>query len=122
MAARTAIASTRNVYAVSGVDQRGRIGDTSTIQALGWRPGCEVGLSLLPGAAAASVSRGGRDRIGAQGRLSLPVPVRRCLRLRPGDRVLLAADMDRELIIVYTDAALNAMTCWYAGSVGAVEA
>ena len=103
-------ARTSTCYALTGLDDRGRIGDTTALRALAWPPGTPVGFVMLPGVDAVLVRPGGRSRITADGRLRLPVPVRRLLNLQARDRVLLAADPQRQLLVVCTMAALDAMT------------
>jgi hypothetical protein len=99
-------------YAVTAIDDRGRLSDTSAVSVLGWLPGLCLGFSVLPGATGVVVERGGHAILNGRGRLLLPVPVRRALYLERGDRVLLAAHPDRDLLIAYTRNAIEAMTSW----------
>jgi hypothetical protein len=47
----------------------------------------------------------------------VPLAVRRVLRIEPGDRVLVAAHPDRDLIVAYTMPAVDAMTSLFLSSV-----
>jgi hypothetical protein len=99
-------------YAITAIDDRGRLSDTSATRVLGWWPGLCVGFFVLPGSIGVAVERGGQAALNGRGRLLLPVSVRRALHLEPGDRVLLAVHTDQDLLIAYTMTALEAMTSW----------
>ena len=105
--------NTATYYVISAVDDRGRLGDTTAAaMVLGWTAGMPVSFSVLPGGTGLVVTRGGSRTLTGRGRLLLPVAVRRVLHLEAGDRVLVAGHADRDLLIVYTMAALDAMTAW----------
>jgi hypothetical protein len=74
--------------------------------------GAAVTFSVLPCATGVAVTRGGHGTLTSRGRLLLPVAVRRVLHLEPGQRLLVAAHPDRDLLIAYTMTALDAMTAW----------
>jgi hypothetical protein len=97
-------------YVVTALDERGRLGDTSAVGLLGWRPGQSVAYSLLPDAAGIVVETGGPAALTGLRRLSIPLAIRRMLHLEPGDRMLVAAHPDRGLLVAYTMAALDTMT------------
>ena len=55
------------------------------------------------------VRRGGTHAITGQGHLHLPARIHRSLRLAAGQRLLIAAIPDHDLLIAYTMAAVDAM-------------
>jgi hypothetical protein len=75
-------------YALTKIDDRGRLADRSLIRALGWGPGHRVQLAVAEGAVLAVSSAEGRDAINGQGHLRLPAAVRRSCDLEPGDQVM----------------------------------
>ncbi|WP_243794969.1 AbrB/MazE/SpoVT family DNA-binding domain-containing protein [Saccharopolyspora gloriosae] len=98
------------VYRIAAVDERGRIAERAVIQALGWSAGQRVRFDLL--SATALVVRpetAGLFGLTRRGHIPLPVPVRRWCGVQAGDRVLLAASVQRGLLAVYTMAALESM-------------
>ncbi|MDW5325330.1 hypothetical protein [Plantactinospora sp. KLBMP9567] len=84
--------ATDTVYALSAVDKRGRIGDRSIVQVLGWAPGTRLDIRERAGIIMVRAALDGVHRIDSRGYLVLPLAVRRWCRLAAGDRVLLAAD------------------------------
>lgn len=95
---------------VTALDERGRLGDTSAVGLLGWKAGQPVAYSLLPDGAGLVVEPGGPSALTGLRRLSIPLAMRRVLHLEPGDRLLVAAHPDRDLLVAYTMAALDTMT------------
>ncbi|MGW0894305.1 hypothetical protein [Saccharopolyspora sp. NPDC002578] len=98
------------VYRIAAVDERGRIAERAVIQALGWSPGQRVRFDLL--SATALVVRpeaAGLFGLTRRGHIPLPVPVRRWCGVQAGDRVLLAASVQRGLLAIYTMSALESM-------------
>ena len=97
-------------YALTTLDNCGRLADRSLVRGLRWEPGHRIEITAVPQAAMIIVSGiGGSDAINGQGHLQLPVAVRRSCNLETGDRVLLAADRERGAVLAYTMAALDAM-------------
>jgi hypothetical protein len=94
-------------YAVSSIDVNGRLGDRSPLQTLGWGPGHPVAVSLVSDAIVVASQPRSRVTVTRQGHLRLPTSVRRACRLKPGDRLLLAAYPDRDLLVAYTASALD---------------
>jgi hypothetical protein len=103
-------------YALTKIDDRGRLADRSLIRVLRWEPGRLVQLTVVPeGAVLVASGAGGRHWINGQGHLRLPASVQRSCGLEPGDQVLLAAYCDREVVVAYTMAAVDAMVrIWHA--------
>ncbi|MFD8497873.1 AbrB/MazE/SpoVT family DNA-binding domain-containing protein [Amycolatopsis sp. NPDC059657] len=96
------------VYGLAAVDRRGRVADHAILRALGWTAGTRLditencGLLVIRSSAAH-----GMFSVTNQGHLRLPAPVRHYSGLVPGDRVLLAADPARDLLVVHPPAALD---------------
>ncbi|WP_297538054.1 AbrB/MazE/SpoVT family DNA-binding domain-containing protein [Amycolatopsis sp.] len=95
------------VYGLAAVDRRGRIADHAIVHALGWQPGTRLDIRETHGLLLIHADPRGVFSVTKQGHLRLPAPVRHRCCLVPGDRVLLAADPDRGLLIVHPPAALD---------------
>jgi hypothetical protein len=110
-------------YSLTKIDDRGRLADRSLIRALQWEPGHPIEVTVVPEAVVLVVSRGdGRRAINGQGHLRLPASVRHSCGLEPGDRVLLAGYRDRQIVVAYTMAALDAMILgWHSSTQGDVR-
>lgn len=100
-------------YTVTAIDVWGRLADRSPLLALDWQPGLSIAMSVTQGAVVVVSRRDGRHTITRQGHLRLPASVRHVCRLKAGDRLLLAACPDRDLLIAYSMSALNAMVFSY---------
>jgi hypothetical protein len=96
-------------YTVSTLDNRGRIADASVVRALDWAPGTRLHVREQGRLVVASLDEQGVFQISRTGHLLIPVAVRRWCGLRPGDRVLLAGDPDRHMIVVHPPEAIDAM-------------
>ncbi|MEV0133336.1 AbrB/MazE/SpoVT family DNA-binding domain-containing protein [Dactylosporangium sp. NPDC050688] len=57
----------------------------------------------------ASINDQGIFQLGSTGHLVIPAAVRRWCELRPGNRILLAGDPVRNVIVVHPSAAIDAM-------------
>ncbi len=95
------------VYGLAAVDCRGRVADRAVVHALGWTPGTRLDIREIRGLLIIRGDTHGVFSVTAQGHLRLPATVRHCCGLVPGDRVLLAADPDRDLLVVHPPAALD---------------
>lgn len=95
------------VYGLAAVDCRGRVADRVVVLALGWTPGTRLDIREIRGLLIIRSDTHGVFSVTAQGHLRLPATVRHCCGLVPGDRVLLAADPDRDLLVVHPPAALD---------------
>jgi hypothetical protein len=95
------------VYGLTAVDHRGRVADHAIVRALGWQPGTRLDIRETRGLLVIRSTGHGMFSVTKQGHLRLPAPVRHYCGLIPGDRVFLAADSDRDLLIVYPPAALD---------------
>jgi hypothetical protein len=101
------------VYGLAAVDCRGRVADRAVVHALGWTPGTRLDIHETRGLLVIRADPRGVFSVTTQGHLRLPAPVRHCCGLLPGDRVLLAADPDRDLLIVHPPAALDDLLAPY---------
>jgi hypothetical protein len=92
---------------MSVLDRGGRIADRAAIEALAWTPGTR--LHLDPGRTHLTLRAAidGAFAVKDHRYLWLPAAPRHRLGLRPGDRVLLAAQPERQTLIVYPPAALD---------------
>jgi hypothetical protein len=78
------------------------------VHALQWQPGQPVTVTLVQSAVVVRPSPTGRHRITGQGHLRLPAAIRHRTRLAAGDRLLIAACPDRNIVIAYPMAVLDA--------------
>jgi hypothetical protein len=108
-------------YTVAAIDVGGRLADRSALLTLGWGPGQPVRASLIQDAVLVVPQQDSRHKITRQGRLRLPIALRRALRLNAGTRVLLAACADRQLLLIYPPAVLDSMILTYHAPASAPE-
>jgi hypothetical protein len=99
------------VYGMTVLDRNGRIADCVALRALGWT----AGIRLVTGGtrelvtlhAATDDSSSGGSCVTPQGYVRLPAQLRHRCGLRPGDRVLLAADPPQQMLRVYPPSTLD---------------
>jgi hypothetical protein len=114
MASRVSSARVSSAYyAVTTIDDRGRLADRSPLRILHWAPGLPITLLVLPGAIVVAAQVGGREAVTGHGYLRLPAGVRHALKLKPGDALLVAAHADRGLLVAYPMSTLDAMVAAY---------
>jgi bifunctional DNA-binding transcriptional regulator/antitoxin component of YhaV-PrlF toxin-antitoxin module len=87
---------------VSVLDSSGRIADRSPIRALGWAPGQRIEVRAVDGVVEVRASGVGTGLIAKNGRLRIPVAVRRLVRLTVGDRVLILVNRGGDALFGYT--------------------
>jgi hypothetical protein len=95
------------VYRIASVDARGRVSDLSVVRVLGWSRRQRVAISVSDGAVLFQAQTDGLFCLTGQGYVRIPAPVREWCGLAAGDRVLVAADSQRGVLIVHTLAALD---------------
>jgi hypothetical protein len=100
-------------YAVTSIDLHGRFGDRSPIQVMGWGPGHPIAFSLTAGAIMVVSRPDANEAITRQGHLRLSASMRHASRLKPGDRLLVAAYPHAGLLVAYTTADLDQMVRAY---------
>jgi hypothetical protein len=76
---------------------------------LGWPPGTPLDLRELGGLVVATPDPQATVRLTGAGDLRLPAPLRHWCGLDAGSRVFLAADVDRQRLVFYPPAVLDAM-------------
>jgi bifunctional DNA-binding transcriptional regulator/antitoxin component of YhaV-PrlF toxin-antitoxin module len=106
------------VYGLAAVDCRGRVADRAVVQALGWTPGTRLDIRQTRGLLIIHADTHGVFSVTTPGHLRLPATVRHCCGLVPGDRMLLAADPDRDLLIVHPPAALDDLLAQLSAATG----
>lgn len=99
----------QTVYGLARLDARGRAADAAVERALGWAPNARLDIRESAGLILVRPDAEGVFSITSQGHVRLPVTVRRWCGLGIGDQVLLAADADRNLLVVYPPTALDAL-------------
>ncbi|MFC5237765.1 AbrB/MazE/SpoVT family DNA-binding domain-containing protein [Pseudonocardia zijingensis] len=92
---------------MSVLDRGGRIADRAAIEALGWTPGTRLHLDAARTHLTLRATIDGVLVVKDHRYLWLPAAVRHRLDLRPGDRVLLAAQPKRQTLVVCPPAALD---------------
>ncbi|WP_433305425.1 hypothetical protein ACQP2F_18030 [Actinoplanes sp. CA-030573] len=97
------------VYGFSTLDAGGRVADRVIMAALGWVPGGRLDIRVSRGLIAVFRDDRGIFRVTAQGFLRLPVAAPRWCEVSTGDRVLLAAYPEGDLLVVHPPAAREAV-------------
>jgi bifunctional DNA-binding transcriptional regulator/antitoxin component of YhaV-PrlF toxin-antitoxin module len=92
---------------MSALDRGGRIADRTVIEALGWTPGTRLQLEAARTHLTLRAAIDGALAVKDHRYLWLPAATRHLLTLRPGDRVLLSAQPERQTLVVYPPAALD---------------
>jgi hypothetical protein len=105
-------------YTVTAVDARGRLGDGSPLRLLRWLPAASLTFRVRPGVLLVTADPDGELAVTREGHLRLPADVRHALKLRAGDRLLLAAYPEGQHILAFTMPALESMTIAYQMSPG----
>ncbi|WP_280485027.1 hypothetical protein [Nocardia cyriacigeorgica] len=95
------------VHSIRPVDTNGRVVDTSVVRALGWSPGDLLSWRVAGGLILITRPGFGRRGITKYGHITLPAAQRRVAGIRVRERVLLAADPDQQLLVVYPAAVLD---------------
>lgn len=103
------------VYGVATVDGRGRVADRVVIGAVGWSAGARLSIREDSGLIVLVADERGVFAVTGQGHLRLPAGVRRWCALGAGDRVLLVAEPEQDVVVVYPPAALDAMVRRFRG-------
>jgi hypothetical protein len=108
------------VYGMSALDRGGRIADRAAIDALGWTPGTRLHLDAHRTYLTLSATIDGALAVKDHRYLWLPAAARHRLGLRPSDRVLLAAQPQRQTLVIYPLAALDELLATGGGAVTAM--
>jgi hypothetical protein len=92
---------------MSVLDRGGRIADRAGIAALGWTPGTRLRIHIAHTHLTLRAAIDGPLAVKDHRFLWLPAATRHRLDLRPGDRVLLAAEPKRQTLVIYPPATLD---------------
>jgi hypothetical protein len=95
------------VYGMSVLDRGGRIADRAAVAALGWTPGTRLRVCIARTHLTLCAAINGPLAVKDHRFLWLPAATRHRLDLRPGDRVLLAAEPKRQTLVIYPPATLD---------------
>jgi len=95
------------VYGMSVLDRGGRIADRAAVAALGWTPGTRLRVHNAHTHLTLRAAIDGPLAVKDHRFLWLPAATRHRLDLRPGDRVLLAAEPERQTLVIYPPATLD---------------
>lgn len=110
---------TSMMYGIGRMDSSGRIAATEIIQALRWRPGDQLELTLTPSAAILRPAAGGLLGVPQRPCVVIPAGARRLLDIAPADHVLLAAAPEYRIVIVHAIRVMDDMlAAFHAGSCG----
>lgn len=99
--------TTDTVYGMSILDRGGRIADRAALAALGWTPGTRLRVHIAHTHLTLRAAIDGPLAVKDHRFLWLPAASRHRLDLRPGDRVLLAAEPSRQTLVIYPPATLD---------------
>lgn len=100
-------------FSVAAIDAGGRLATRSALVALRWQPGLAVAVRTVQDALVVMPRSGSPHTLDRQGFLRLPASVRHLIRLKAGDRLLLAACQSRSFLLAYPPAAVEAMVLAY---------
>ncbi|RJO77695.1 hypothetical protein D5S18_08160 [Nocardia panacis] len=90
------------------VNHNGRIAERSVLGSLGWAPGVRIDIRpVTEGVLDVVGNPNGEHMIARNGQLQIPAAIRRRVRLRIGHRVLLAAHLDQNRLIVVCESVLH---------------
>jgi hypothetical protein len=95
------------VYGIGHVDRAGRVSASPILQALGWPPRQPIAVKATSTALVIYPDPTGVHRLPATAYIALPSHARQCCGIRAGDAVLLAADPDRDLLLIDTVTTLD---------------
>jgi hypothetical protein len=98
------------------IDAWGVVSNRDTIQALGWTPDDRLHIALVGGSVVAHRDPAGAFAMGPRPYLVLPAAVRHRSGVRPGERVLVAADPHHDVLVIHPLAALDTMIATYHAS------
>lgn len=98
---------TNVLYRMAAVDQRGRVADRHVTAALEWNAGTRLSIREHDGLLVVAAEPHGLFQPTKQGYLRLPADARRRAGVSSGDRVLLAAHLDRRTVTVFPPVALD---------------
>jgi hypothetical protein len=91
----------RAVHSIRPVDTNGRVVDKAIVDALDWHPGDLLSWRVTGGLILITRPGHGKRGVTKYGHISIPAALRHAAGIRIRERVLLAADPDHALLVVY---------------------
>lgn len=101
------------VYGMAAMDDRGRIANHATIDALEWTSEDHLAMQVLHGAVVVQKCGEGSLMLARRGSVKIPAPVRHWCAINPGDQVLLVAVPEHGVLLLHPAATLNEMMLGY---------
>ena len=112
---------TSMMYDIGRADPSGRVTSRGITDALRWRPGDLLAMTVTPSAVVLYPSPDGLLRVPRRPRIAIPVTARRLLSITPGDELLLAAAPEYHIVIVHTMQAVEDMLVSFYAQIAADE-
>ena len=109
------------MYRIAHVDPSGRITHRQITEALRWRPGDRLTMTLTPSAVVLRPAPDGLLRVPPRPCIAIPVTVRRLLSIAPGDELLLAAAPEYRIVIAHTMQVMEDMLVSFYAQIAADE-
>lgn len=94
---------------IASIDAQGRVAEQSVVRALGWGDGQRLDIRVSSGAVIVRSDASGVFTLARRCQVLIPASVRRWCDLRPRDRVLLAVDIERAVLVIHTMSAVQDM-------------
>jgi bifunctional DNA-binding transcriptional regulator/antitoxin component of YhaV-PrlF toxin-antitoxin module len=101
------------LYDIGQADSSGRIASNDIIDALHWRPGCRLEVTVTQRTIVIRIASDGPFTVPRRPCILIPSHARRFHGIKPGDHVLVAAAPDYGLVIVYPLTAFDEMIARY---------
>jgi len=89
------------IVGVAAIDGSGRVRERAVLAALAWGPGEALDMRIIRDVAILRTAREGCIRVDGRDQIALPAGCRMVLRIKPGDRVVIAADPARGVGLIY---------------------
>jgi len=99
------------VLGMATLDSSGRVHDRTILTALDWPPGQRLDITSLHDAIVVQATPAGLHTIGARGDLTLPAAARALSGILANSRVVLAAFVDQDLLLVHPPTTVAALLC-----------
>lgn len=97
------------LYRIAALDHRGRLAEQAIVHALGWEPDELLIIDVHASTIVCYREQQGNARLTKRAHIPIPTPLRRWYGLVAGDRMLLGAVPESEILIIHTMTALDQM-------------